>query len=317
MKYRLFNNTIKRFTDFLKRISLPGFDKVPIYNVIKFFIDGMQHGAITTRGGSIAYQFLMASLPALIFFFTLIPHIPIENFQQEVLDFLKNMLPHNVFLTIQTTLEDMFVKRSGLQFFGFLIAMFFATRAVDSMIRAFNATYHTLETRDFTQRILVAALMVLIITLMFAVSVSMIIFSKMIINKLIVHNILEVNITYYFILAGKWIIIIAMVFFGISFLYYFAPAKRTKWRMFSAGSSLATILMILSSLGFSYYVNNFGQFNKLFGSIGTLIVIMIWINFNALSLLIGFELNASITHARIEKEEGLDVQMRSYDEDVR
>jgi membrane protein len=113
-------------------------------------------------------------------------------------------------------------------------------------------------------------------------------------------EILQMNITYYLISSAKWVVIIALFFFSISFLYYFAPAKKTDWKFISAGSTLATTLALLTSLGFSYFVNNFGQYNKLYGSIGTIMVILLWIYFNSFALILGFELNASINNARID-----------------
>ncbi|HEY0769668.1 MAG TPA: YihY/virulence factor BrkB family protein, partial [Sphingobacteriaceae bacterium] len=98
----------------------------------------------------------------------------------------------------------------------------------------------------------------------------------------------------YIIAMVKWVILMAVYFITISILYRYAPAHTKKWRLFSAGSWLATILAILTFWGFSFYINNFGTYNKVYGSIGTLIVVMIWLYLNSLIILIGFELNASI-----------------------
>jgi membrane protein len=312
--FKYFNNIIHKGIRFAKSISLPGFDKVAFYDVIRFFIRGLMRGAITTRAASIAFQFLLASLPALIFFFTLIPHIPIENFREEVLLLFQNMMPKNAYLTVQHTIEDMFVKRSGLQLFGLFIALLFASNGLNSIIKSFNATYHTIDTRSALERRLVAAVLVFIITALIIVAISLIVFSKLLITNLIKLEILQINITYYLIMFGRWIIILALIFFLVSFLFYSAPARRTKFRLISPGSSLATILIIVTSLGFSYFVNHFGQFNKLFGSIGTLMVIMIWLNINSVSLLIGFELNASIYNARQNQENELSPTLKEVEE---
>jgi membrane protein len=96
----------------------------------------------------------------------------------------------------------------------------------------------------------------------------------------------------------RWIVIICVLFFSISFLYYLAPAKRTKLKFVTAGSIMATVMVLITSIGFSYFVNNFGQYNKLYGSIGSILALMIWIFFNAIGLIIGFEINASIASAK-------------------
>jgi membrane protein len=118
-------------------------------------------------------------------------------------------------------------------------------------------------------------------------------------------HVIKKHLVIYSIIFLKWIVIVLLLFVAISFLYYFAPAKRTGFKFFSPGSTLATLLFILTSLGFSAYVNNFGQYNKLYGSIGTLMVILLWLYLNSIAILIGFELNLSIIDARIEDEEKL------------
>ncbi len=141
--------------------------------------------------------------------------------------------------------------------------------------------------------LLVCMLSVLIIT-----AVALAISGRYIVDSLVGQGVVDKQINYYLLLLLQWVIIVLFFFSAIATLYYFAPSKRGKFRLFSAGNSLATLLMLLSSYGFSYYINNFGQYNKLYGSIGTVIVILLWLYFNSLSVLIGFELNISITNAR-------------------
>jgi membrane protein len=289
---------------YLKRVSFPGFDKVPLYEVGRFFVKGLMQGALSTRASSIAFNFFLAIFPAVIFFFTLIPYIPINNFQEELLKILQDVLPNNAYLSIKDTLEDIVLnKRSGLLSFGFIAAFYFATNGINAMIVAFNASRHEMETRSWLNMRLVSFLLVLIITMLLTIAIGLIVFSQFGFNYLINLGWLKQDFTYYLLLSGKWLIIIGLFFFTISFLYYFAPSKKKNWRFISAGSTLATLLSILISVGFSFYVNNFGQYNKLYGSIGTIIVILLWLYFNALVLLIGFELNASIKNAKIKRKE--------------
>lgn len=295
--YKYFDKQIRRLRIFALRLILPGFNGAPIYHVLKFFFKGISKGAISTRAYSIAYQTFLASLPAVIFFFTLIPYIPIDNLKEGVLNVFESILPYSAFETIKTTLEDMFVKRTGLQLFGLFIALMFSTNAINGIITAFNETYHTEETRTWLERRLLAALLVVIIVTLFIVAASLIIAGRYLLSKLLVMGILEINIIYYLLWIGKWLIFFAVMYFIIDFLYFFAPTKSSRLKFFSAGSTFASILAVLSTMIFDYFIDNFGQFNRLFGSIGTLIVIMLWIYFNALSLLIGYELNASIKNA--------------------
>jgi len=175
------------------------------------------------------------------------------------------------------------------------------------MITAFNSTTHSIETRSIWKQYLISFLLVLILSLILLVATTAIIGGTVVMQYLVNHKILESSLVYNLIKYGKWLIIVIMLFFAISFMYYLAPARKTRFRFISAGSTFATLLFILATVGFNFYVNNFASYNALYGSIGTLIVIMMWLYFNALVLIIGFELNASIAHARHHKDEDLKV----------
>ena len=282
-----------------KQISLPGFESIPIYDVVVFFIRGIQRGAMTTRASSIAFHFALASLPLIIYLFTLIPHIPISNFQEGFMSMVESMLPSNVFQLLESTLRDMFIKRRALQLLGILIALYFATNAINVLIVAFNNTYHAIETRSWMERRTIAAFLVIIMFVLMVTAISLIIFSRSAINLLEDKEIIQKSLTLYIFRIGKWIVIIALIYSALSFLYWLGPSRKMKWKFYSAGSSLASVLVILTSLIFSFIINNFGQFNKFYGSIGTLMVILLWLYLNSIALLIGFELNASIKGAKL------------------
>jgi membrane protein len=299
-------NKVEKLISWAKNITFWGFDGIPLYNVAIFFFKGIQKGALTTRASSIAFNFFLAVFPAIIFFFTLIPYIPIDNFQQELMNILKDVLPNNAYLSVKETIEDIIIhKRGGLLSFGAIAALYFSTNGINSMIGAFNATYHSIENRKWYMQRLVSLFLVLILFLLLTVAITLIVFSHTVLSYFVQIGLLELDATYYFLMGGKWVIVLALFFFVISFIYYLAPSGKTKWRFISAGSSFATVLSIIISVGFSFFVNNFGQYNKLYGSIGTLIVILIWLYFNALILLIGFELNASI---KVSSKNTLDKQ---------
>jgi membrane protein len=282
-----------------KRITIPGFEGIPIYDVVVFFVRGLQKGALTTRASSIAFHFFLASLPALIYFITLLPILPIPNLESSLLSLLYSILPEEVYNVLESTITDMFIRRTGLQFFGIVIALVFATNAVNGMIQAFNATYHSLETRTWWQRRGVAAFLVVIMFFLVTIALSLILFGRMGINLLVENELINTRFTIYIIRLTKWIVIIALIYFALSFLYWLGPSRKMRWKFYSAGSTLSSILVIGTSLIFSAVMNNFGQFNKFFGSISTLIIILLWIYLNSVALLIGFELNASIKNAKL------------------
>jgi len=213
-------------------------------------------------------------------------------------------MPEYAFHTVESTLTDVLtLKSGGLLSFGFFAALFFSHNGVNSLIEAFNATYHTIETRKFFEQHFIALGLTLLLPVLVMVGIILIFFGQEALNWAIKLGWMKMDFTYYLIDIGKWFIIIALFFFSISFLYYLAPAKRDKFRFFSVGSSLATFLIIITSLAFSFYVNNFGQYNTFYGSLGGLIVFLLWIYFNAFGLILGFELNASINSAKEKLED--------------
>jgi membrane protein len=287
---------------FSKKLILPGFEGIPLHDVVIFFIRGIQKGSLNTRATSLAFKFFLAIFPGLIFLITLIPYIPIENFQEEMLALLKDILPHSAYESTASTFEDLIKnQRGGLLSLGFVLAMYLATNGINAMIGAFNKSYHTSDTRSVIKKRLIAVMLVFILFFLTLTAVALIVFSGTAIDYLEAKGLLNDSVTYALLIGAKWLTILALFFFGISFLYYFGPdtsGTKQKWKFISAGSTMATLLIVITSELFAYYVNNFGTYNKVYGSIGTLMVIMLWLEFNFMIILLGFELNASIYFAK-------------------
>lgn len=279
----------------LGRFTLPGFDKLPMLDVLRFFILGLQKGAIQTRAASMAYNFFLAIFPAILFLFTLIPFIPIRHFQDALFELLRDMMPQNAFSAAQDTLTEILTHHNGkLLSIGFISALYFSTNGFNAMFTAFNKSIHIKDARAPWKQRLIALLFGIVVTLLLVTCISLIVGSEYLMHRLI-HR----GATLHFLLiAGRMIFIGLLVLTAISLFYTYGPAQRVHWRFINPGALLATLLTLLTSEGFAFYVNHFGSYNKLYGSIGTIIVVMVWIYLNATMLLIGFELNAGIDAAR-------------------
>lgn len=282
-----------------RKLVIPGFDGMPVYDVAVFFIKGLQKGALSMRAAAFSYNFFLALFPAIIFFFTIIPYIPIAGFQDQLLDLMRSFIPKKAFDAVEETLFDIVKRpRGGLLSLGFIMAMYFSTNGIHSLIEAFNQTRHTIETRSWIKQRFISIILVVILSLLVIIAIALITLGPVALDFLVKHNMLRDSFSYYLILAGKWIVSSAMLFFAFSFLYYMAPAAESRFRFISPGSTLSTVLTIIASVGFNYYFNSISKYNTLYGSIGTLIIIMVWIYFNAMIVLIGFELNVSIRNAK-------------------
>ena len=285
-----------RFIGIAKKFTLPGFDNIPVYIVLRFIFAELEKDLIPTRARSIAYSFFIAFFPGLIFLLTLLPYIPLDNFQAEFISFINEFIPDKVVNNfILTTIDDVIHKpREGLLSFGALLALYFATQGVVSIIMSFNKTYSIYTNRNFFTLRAVALKLTILLVFLFVVSIVMLIAGEWLINLFLQY----VNIKNYwvnFLLnALRYIIILVLFFVSISTIYYYGPATKKQWKFVTPGSSLATIGSIIASLIFSNYISGFDKYNTIYGIFGSIILFLGWLYVNAFVLLVGFELNAAI-----------------------
>ncbi len=282
-----------------KRIILPGFNGLPIYNVAVFFIRGLTEGYITTRAAAISYSLFLAIFPFLIFLFNIIPFIPIDNFQQSLMGIIKDFMPGMAFGSVEETIIDIVTRpRSSLLILNLILTLYFSTNGANSLIQAFNNTYHDLESRTSVRQYMISIVIVLINSLLLIVAIGLITFGPSLISWFLPDAIQDNPVVIFLLGLLRWLIILGLMLMAISFLYYLAPVRQKTFHFFSAGSMLATLLIVITTLGFNFYVDNFSSYNALYGSLGTLMIVLVWIYIHSISLLVGFELNASIHTAR-------------------
>lgn len=282
----------------LKKITIPGFQGLRAYPILSFFIKGFSSKDINIRASAIAFSFFLALFPATIFFFTLIAYIPVDNLKGEIFVFLSNVTPKNAFEVIQSTLSDILEKRQGgLLSLGFILAMYFSTNGINTLIDSFNDYTDVIETRSGWKQKLAALGLTFYVTFLVIITIILTIVGNIALDFVHSKDVLGDSLEYYSLVVTKWLFVILFIYALISGLFFYGPSKKRKWAFFSAGSTLATILSVVSTYGFMFYVNNFNSYNKLYGSIGTLLVIMFLIYINAMVMLIGFELNVSIDRA--------------------
>ncbi len=324
IKDRILNLPIlKEILDWSKTHSLPGFFDVPLYDVVIFIIQEIKRDNMVTRANSIAYSFVLSIFPTLLVFFTLIPFIlpffqdyiipfiaddlVIRNlsgeidFNQTIIaqfnDFLREIrvIPAGVHEQLITFIQEILLEpRFGLLSLGFILAIFFSSNGVLNMMVGFDKMNKTtFRKRNVVMKRLIAIQLTFILGFLVLAAVFFIIFGNTFINWIFssVNAGSFANISAQIL---RFITVIFLFYFGISFLYRQGMPTRKKQKYLSAGATLATFLSLITSWGFALYVNNYSSYNDLYGSIGTFIVIMIWIQINAFILLIGFELNASI-----------------------
>ena len=277
-------------------------DKVSLKRVAHIFLSQMKKDHIQEKASAMAFNFTLSIFPLIIFLFTLIPYIPIPNLQQNIMGFLKDLMPKTIYVATEgTILEIISIQRGGLLSFGFILALYAATSGVVSMIESFNKCYRTAETRGFFSRFFLSLSLVFIISVTMIVGITIGIVFTLYLDHL--DSILPFNdrLFYQIVLVLKYSTLFLIFWVIISLIYYIAPNVIQRWRFLSIGSFVASILGVAFTVGFSFYIENFDSYNKVYGSIGTFIGVLIWLFVISYVLLIGFEINASIDQATKEK----------------
>ena len=285
----------RAFLEWTKSVILPGFRPLPLYTIGVFFFGELKKSALINRASALAYNFMLALFPATIFLFTLIPMVPIPHFQDTLLKLLATILPGNTYDAFESTIDDI-VKHQNTKLltFGFASALYFASNGVYNLMQAFNKSSLILESRTWLKRRMVSIGLTVVISFSLLFAIAILIAGQALLKFLQSHMFSTWHFWLWLITLTRWIIVVLIFFVVVSLLYRYGPAHKRRWKFSSPGSILATTLAVLTSLGFSYYINHFSSYNKIYGSIGTLIVMMLWLYLNSLIILIGFELNASV-----------------------
>ncbi len=275
--------------------SLPGFHGMAIYDILYFFRDEMRKESLIIRANAMAFSFFLSLFPSIIVIFTLLPYLPIDGLVSTLETSILQVLPKESAYYLTGAIEEITsIPRSGLLSVGLLLTLFFASNGMISMIRGFEKQYEiSYKSRSGIRRRLVAIQLTLLLGILLISSIILIVLGRTVANVLLnwAHiDIDEVRV----ILFLRWFVILLLYYSGISILYLYGPALKTRMRFFSPGATLATILSLVSSWAFASYVNQFDTYNKFYGSLGALIVLMLWLQINSIIILIGYELNASI-----------------------
>lgn len=284
-----------------KTLVLPGFEGLPLYDVVRFFLKETRNKSLGERAAAISFNFLLAIPPFFIFLFTLVPYIPMKNVEATLYELAEDVTPnYNTYIIIRDMIHDfLYTHRNGLLSVAFLTGFFASSNAVMGLIRSFNKTLPGFRRRKWWQKRLMALKLTLILVVLLLLTIILIIAQGTVLGFIFDY----IGITDKRILSIavvlRWLLIGLLFFSMLSVIYRFVPATVKKWKFITAGSVFATLMMIAVTILFSFFVNNFANYNKIYGSVGTILILMLSVYFYSFILLVGFELNASI---RILKE---------------
>ncbi|SNR16858.1 YihY/virulence factor BrkB family protein [Tenacibaculum jejuense] len=277
-----------------KEIKIPGLEGLSLYDVIEMYIIGIVKGALTTRAGGIAFSFFMAIFPFLLFILTLIPYIPVDGFQEGLFDLIREGLPPKTFDAVDGVIKDILNNQyGGLLSFGFLTSIFLMTNGVNAIFGGFEYSYHVQEFRNVFKTYIVSLGVSLLMSFFLIIVVCLVVLYQIALSRIDEigwFDTSELNLFY----LGRGFIFLVMIYTIVYLLFRYGTKQGRTVKFFSAGAFLTTVVSLFTFYLFGIYVLEFAKYNQLYGSIGTLLILMLFVWLNAIVLLLGFELNASI-----------------------
>lgn len=286
---------IQKAASFLEGIKIPGFEGMSLKELLNIYITGIIKGALTARASSIAFSFFLALFPFALFLLTLIPYVPIEGFQEDFISLIFSVTPsESAKQAISAVISDIATNKYGeLLSLGFIMSIFLMTNGVNAILNSFEYTFHGIETRTVVRQYIISLMITLLLALLLMITVAVIIALEVIVNHLDFKGLIQnTNFWNRFV---QVVLLILFVIISLSLLFYFGTKEGRKLSFFSPGTILTTVLLIINFKIFGSYIEKFGEYNRIYGSIGTVIVIMLFIYLNSIILLLGFELNTSLS----------------------
>ncbi|WP_445457038.1 YihY/virulence factor BrkB family protein [Flavobacterium sp. HNIBRBA15423] len=284
---------VKHLVALGKKITFSSLEGLSLYDIIELYVLGIFKGAFSYRASAVAFSFFMALFPFALFILNLIPYIPIENFQDDFLYFVEKGVPPNTYEAIALIISDiMNTSYKSLLSSGFILSIFLMTNGVNAILGGFEMSTHITITRGFFRQYFISLAISITLSLILIITVASIIIFEVLIQKIKFQGFISNDV--YLMEWGRYLFVILMILITTSILYKFGTTETKNISFISYGAVFTTLLIILTSYIFGIYVEKFARYNELYGSIGTLLVLMFYIWINCMVLLLGFELNATI-----------------------
>lgn len=297
------SSVVRKLHDFAKRTVLPGADGMSVNDVARFFFQQVGNSRLNVRSAAATFNFLMAIPPTFLFLFSLVPYLHLEGVQETINYAILIITPSTSLQKGIVQVIDNFLnnEQRGLLSFGILLTLFFSSNGMMGLMLSFDRSHEVYVERTGLKRRWIALKLTLMLIIVAIISLAALILQLSAINKYILmlfNNVIVVKLL-------SFLILVAVVFFSICIIYKYGPSLKDRFRFISPGAVFATVLIILATSVFFFLVDNFLNYNKVYGPIGTLIAFMVWLRINTLIVLLGYELNVSIILSKTEQEERL------------
>jgi membrane protein len=299
---------VRTIVKWSQRLRLPGFYGMSLYGVLNFLITTFRESNYGMRSSAIAFKFFLAIFPGLLFFLSLIPFVPIDNFQENLMFEIREITPANIYAVIEKTINDLVVNKHHLALgVGGALTLFYASNGINHMLSVFNTSHQIKLRRNPVKQRLISLAIFGAFSLFMIIMLAAITYGEVFVQSVTYRNL--GGFMQFLFQLGKWLVMLLSMTVAVGTLYNFGnpEIKSAKW--LSPGSTLASVLIILVSIVISYFFANFGRYNELYGSIGTLMMVLIWLNAVCYVILIGFELHTLKDFQRLKLEEEKEMEI--------
>ena len=278
----------------LKRIRFSG-GRMSLYDIIDQVLHELRNDSLEKRSAYMAFNLTVALFPTIIFLFTLIPYIPVPNLNVDILQFLRDFMPTELYAATATTIEDIVnIPHGGLLSFGFGTALFLSSNGIMALLDAFEKKYPWFKHRSYLRKRAIATALTFVLSLILVLAIAGIFFGTYLIDGLVFYEIVPERLTELVLTLVRYGSLVGLFLSTTCVIYYFVPPVHDKWPLLSVGAIVATLLIFLVSFLFTLYVRIFDSYNHFYGSIGALVGFMVWLEFVCMTLIIGFEINVSM-----------------------
>jgi len=286
-----------------RSFTLPGLQQMPLYDVMRYFFNSLGKGIVFQRAAALTYRIFVALIPMLIAFFSVIAYIGI-GFHQTIMSMFQSLVPVYAWQAVEAILSGMVVSHHGtFSILMFVFGLYFTVLCCNALLAAMNISYYNEDRRSFVKQILLSVMVMVIVFFVLLIVVGAFVVASLVVRGIQGNLVGSESFFVFLVHTVKWILTYAAFYLLVSILYYLAPVNRKHYRFFSAGSSTCTVLMVLLLWVLNIYFQNFSNYNLIYGSLGALFAIILWINWSSLIFLIGFDLNVSIAKAKQEKQQ--------------
>ena len=296
------NRTFDRTRAALRRFHPWKKQEVNVYDVLRFFVLGLINGSVAMRSAAISFRLFLAFFPAMILLLSIIPFTPLET--GEVLKSLEMLFPVQAVELFEQTVADLINQRQGtLISVGVILLLFYASSSVNSILLSFGESPHVPGRPHWLLYRLLSVLLLFVLSILLGLAVFLIGFSGDVINWMDAHEWINTEAIPWLTLA-RWTLSFGLVYATVNILFHAGSGAMKRWGVVNVGATVATLLLVLTTWTFSWIIGQFSSYNSLYGSLGTLMLTLVWLNSSSSILLLGFELNAAVSRAQLDATQG-------------